>query len=499
MDNTKFVQNLFDQYNKLTYRRRGGYSRPERPSAIRMIDSIRNRFLDDVVHESIIDVLRALGSARAIAKPDTPMFNDDVETICRSMTGESVRGVRELLTTSKFNDDEIDTWFTRAKDYEEMVECEDGEFAHIDDTFYCDFDDVYYYGESGGHEVYTINGGQWVVQIWGEKPYERHAYECAASGDVFDARYFAKGFDIDGDDVCVEWCSRNEWYHHSSNGDDYWSSEPPDDDDDYDEDSDESDSSIPAYHGAYRSWGMEIEKSCKSLRAFYGFELEVDFGTWDKRHEFYVGPFVKNYGSCEIACAETDGSLDDDTGLEVITRPFPIDVLRMKQNPLRTLVEMMAENGAEDGGIGYGVHITTNWQRLHPQHKSRCIDMVIDNQPMTEYIARRSETDFCPYQKVAERGHHVAVHTRPNNASEVRIFRSTSDYGVLMSYVDYLEAVVDWTLDHQRLFTGPIAKAMFRQFVMSQPEKYPFLARRFSPSIIARAVDQEIAECASQS
>lgn len=126
--------------------------------------------------------------------------------------------------------------------------------------------------------------------------------------------------------------------------------------------------------------------------AYYGLEVELEFqGRGDcERYYDEVG------FPAEDLTAERDGSLDEDCGLEVISRPFTLVDLRDHHNPLRKALDMACDlDACEPSPSGYGVHVTTNAQRMAKDHRKRLIDATYDMGKLTAFVAgRKANSDY---------------------------------------------------------------------------------------------------------
>jgi len=420
-----------------------------------------------------LELVRILGAIRLVCRnSDVDQYDNDIHTL---ITEEDTRHIRQFLRQSQFSDAEMNDWFEQAENLGYRA-TSDGVWHPEDDVTMCErCEDVVLIDEAGA--VVTARNGSISnsrEQNWCESCRNNHTFYCEQSDQTYSLSNFSCDQTTWGNTICGEWANYNDWY---CNDEGEWSEDSP-------EDEEEDEFGIPDYHGADRNWSCHT--ATKSLRPFYGFELEVEFDSSVRRKEFYDSE-VK----CDEWCAERDGSLSDDYGLEIITRPIALDELREPGNLLEKITLALKDYDAGDGGQGYGVHITSNVNRFTYDHQQRIVDLIVDMKPLSEFIARRAQTDYYVYKKDGNK--HDAVAPRDNGSFEFRIFRSTVDFAMLMSYVEYLEAAFEWTFDPAREFTGPLAMSLFRRWFLQQPEKFPYLTKRFAP------ITKEIQICASQS
>jgi hypothetical protein len=307
------------------------------------------------------------------------------------------------------------------------------------------------------------------TQEWSKDARESHAFFCDISEEWYACDYYSSSRTDNESTICSEiasdydytWSDRHECYSQES------------DEDEDEDDEEEGRSTIPDYHKATRRWTLDVAN--RSTRAFYGFEIEVRFDDSDDRENFW-----SEHLGCNINfCGELDGSLNDDLGLEVVTRPFPMQELRAPVNVLRTLLTQLRNDGASGDETGYGVHITSNWGRLSPPHKIRMRKFIYTMKPLTIFVSKREETHYASFNDNLDDSH-TAAHVRNREALEIRTFQSTTDYDRLMSYVEYIEALTEWTRDPERSVLGPMAQSGFRYWVCASGI-YPFLATRFAP------------------
>ena len=382
--------------------------------------------------------------------------------------------VRAWLVISDITDTAQDAWFQRAQEQHGIYITEDGWFT--DQTFYCDLHDVWYSRRAQANEVVVRwRNGIWDTETWCRDAVDDDAFYCDASHRYYTSSAFDAGQTVDGDTVCDTWAESNGYW---SGGDGYWHYGDPDDDED--------DCGIPAYHDADRSWSLERART--AAIAFYGFEVELCFEDANSRLDYFeeVG-----FPTAELT-AERDGSLDDDEGLEVISRPFSLAELRQHRSPLQQAMALAEEryDVASPCPAGYGVHITTNAQRLTRDHRSRLVDATYDMRSLTEFVAgRKCDKDFFNYgNKLSRAGSkYTAINERSDGSFEFRVFRGTAEWGVLLSYVEYVDALTEWTRNPGNPTQGPVGQALFRAWVHATG-RYPALSHRFTSTLTKEAL-----------
>ena len=381
--------------------------------------------------------------------------------------------VRAWLDASDIIDTAQDAWFERARDKHGITVTEDGWFT--DDAFVCELHDVWYSRRAQANEVVVRwRHGIWDTETWCRDAVDDDAFYCDGSHRYYASSAFDTGQTVDGDTVCDTWAESNGYW---SDGDGYWRYGDPDDDDD--------DGPIPGYHDAARAWPMDRVRS--SATAYYGLEIELCFDDANERLDYYE---EAGFPTADLT-AERDGSLDDHEGLEVISRPFSLSELRQHRNPLQQAMELAERHDADSPSPGgYGVHITTNAQRLTADHRRRLVDATYDMRALTEFVAgRKNDPDFYNYgNKLSRAGcKYTAINERCDGSFEFRVFRGTPDWQVLLSYVEYVDALTEWTRNPANPTHGPVGQALFRAWTYATG-RYPALSCRFTTTLTKEAL-----------
>jgi hypothetical protein len=407
------------------------------------------------------ELFKTLGAFRFLCRcPGVEQYDEDMQTLASEPT--EVGTIVDWLIASGFSQVEQDEWFAAAE-ARDLITTADGFFAPKDACSWCDHAEEYYlegaFNEVRVHREYR----SWRTETWHEDALG-YAFFCDISQEWYAGSEFTESTTAGGSTICEEWAVQNDWFY--SEQQDGWTDEPDDDSSD-----DRDEYGIPSYHSAERNWSYMLAN--RSTRAFYGFEIELLFSTTRKCVAFY-GDYLADEPD---VCGERDGSLDDDRGLEIITRPFSLEELREPGNRLETLLANAAAYGADptEGDECYGIHITTNWGRLTSDHQDRMRAMVYEQRQMTIWVSQR-ETSYAEFNP--DKGsHHTALHIRSRDAAEMRTFQSTLDWPQVMSYVEYLDALAEWTRNPARPINGPLVGPAFRAWVRSHPS-YPHLAAR---------------------
>lgn len=403
------------------------------------------------------------------ADPDNSAFARDAE----ALKGTEWSEVQEWLQASGLTDGDQAAWQEAAEARFALYPTEDDWFT--DAVFFCELHEVWYSRRTQSHEVVVRwHNGIRTVETWSDEAVEESAFYCDGSQRYYASSAFDSGRTLDGDTFCETWAELNGYW---SDDDGHWRNDDPDDEDE--------DSPIPAYHDADRIWSLETAR--RAVIAYYGLEIELCFENGHDRLDYYE----------EIAfptddlTAERDGSLDDEEGLEVISRPFSLTELHQHRNPLQqAMAAAQRFEAASPSPAGYGVHVTTNAQRLSADHRKRLVDATYDMRALTEFVAgRKNDADYFNYgNKSARTGcKYTAINERPDGSFEFRVFRGTPDWQVLLSYVEYVDALTEWTRNPANPTQGPVGQALFRAWTHATG-RYPGLSRRFTTTLTQEAL-----------
>ena len=389
----------------------------------------------------------------------------------RALTEQDPANIVQWLEDSGFDSTASDAWFTTAEETCGIYRTEDGWFT--DRTFFCELHEVWYSRRTQAHEVVVRwRNGVRTTETWSDDAVEEAAFYCDGSQRYYASSAFDAGRTADNDTVCEAWAELNGYW---SDGDGYWRNDDPDDEDGC---------PIPSYHDANRLWSVETARL--AAVAYYGLEIELCFESAGDRLDYYE---ELDFPTVDLT-AERDGSLDDDEGLKVITRPFTLPELRQHRNPLEQAMEAANRyDVACPSPSGYGVHITTNAQRLTSDHRRRLVDATYDMRALTEFVAgRKSNPEYYSYNKGCRGGEkYTAINERSDGSFEFRVFQGTPDWQVLLSYVEYVDALTEWTRNPANPTHGPVGQALFRAWVYATG-RYPALSRRFTSTLSKEAL-----------
>lgn len=300
-------------------------------------------------------------------------------------------------------------------------------------------------------------------------------------------------------------------YHQNVDGD--WYSEPQDrDDDDRDYDDDSTDE-LYRYHstkGMLRGWTMapdgqpRISTGCWAPLTI-GIELEVES---EERRRDTVAPLVhslRDVIGSDSLYAEEDGSLDDESGFELI---FGWSDLPSWQRAMPRIGTALKEGGviSHDAGVNYGLHVNV------AVSDNICVQSAITwfiNHDATAKLlfalARREPTHYCPrehgkyyptdsHNAAVNFGNTAGVFRANTNGTNVdcnstiasfRLFRGTINPVRLMADIEFCHSLVSaataysYTIDDDatleaKLFMG-FTMRYWQTHVLKNITRYPTL------------------------
>ncbi len=368
-------------------------------------DAVRERFGGE--SRVVIELIRAFGAIRGICRcPSAEQYEKDIHTIGTAGCSD----IEDALEYSGFSEREAHDWLERADEMNYHILC-GGEFGYgeywcVNHEHYCD-------------DTIEVRVGSRNAEIWCRELSASYAFYCEISDEWYANHSYDAALTVDGRTICSQIADRFDYYEIR---DGEYTNEP--------------ESIIPKYHEGDRAWS-ETEANSSS-EAFYGIEVELDFPS-ESREDFYE----EHLADSEDFCGEQDCSLDDEIGMETVTRPFALKELQEKGNSVERLFANLQAAGACAGSDSYGIHITSNVQRLKEDHVERLRNAVCSMQKLSEFVGGRAETRFARFRVDDDK--FVAANMRDNGACEFRFFKATAEYPVLVSYIEYLEAVTAFT------------------------------------------------------
>lgn len=330
-------------------------------------------------------------------------------------------------------------------------------------------------------------------EMWGTEARDDHAFYCTVSGLHYKSDNFGEDSTNADETVCSEymgarasnhdytWSERREcWVYDNDWETGYhdWQEE-----EDEDEDSRLSDFMCGYHNAPKHRFRPRVELAARSLRGFFGYELEMHFDHFDDRESFMADVRGEGYDG-DVVLFERDGSLgDENASVEVITAPLSLAEVQAPDGALARILELACErNGFVDEKCG--THITYNTHRFTRAHRDQMLRGFYALRPLSVFVARRSQPRYASFEKNNEK--YAAINYRNDDLYEFRAFAGTLSHQYAASYAEYIEAIGEWVYDtslpmFQTFYdkADPNTRAAFRAFVRSRSTKYPNLAARF--------------------
>ena len=235
------------------------------------------------------------------------------------------------------------------------------------------------------------------------------------------------------------------------------------------EDDSASSDGLDEYHRGFR----DFRERCQPGKIALGIEIEVD--AHDRGNAVEDLRSLKSRTHYELTLEE-DGSLDDDSGFEIITPPLGYVEWR---EYLPKLAEVMRRNELSvfNKEYEYAIHVTVHRRHLTPLQEARMLMFLCSrgNRGFVQAIAERSacySTDLmggrsyttCPIReslstngwasyttrrggkgkKLVGYGKYAPINLKPELA-EFRIFQSSPEHDTIMKNIEFVYALVEWT------------------------------------------------------
>lgn len=207
----------------------------------------------------------------------------------------------------------------------------------------------------------------------------------------------------------------------------------------------------------YNKGGVECSYNKQPKRRYFGLEMEYSYvdpaEVKSANNKLYNDRFLYN---------KRDGSLYGG-GVEIVTAPMDIDTIKKyfikEMEDIFEYIETVDE--IEDTSYNAGVHIHVNKNSIPPMdlykvHALLNLHCTDDERRVLYYLCGRSDLwGVCDdhYFKLGSSnsltyknnsGRHIALNTRNNNTFEFRLFKSTHDSQVLLSYIELVEKLLEF-------------------------------------------------------
>lgn len=211
----------------------------------------------------------------------------------------------------------------------------------------------------------------------------------------------------------------------------------------------------------YNKDRVECSYKSQPKRRYFGLEMEYSYvdsaRVKSANNKLYSDRFLYN---------KRDGSLYG-SGVEIVTAPMDIDTIKKyfikEMADIFEYIETVDEE--EDTSYNAGVHIHVNKDSIPPMdlykvHALLNLQGNVDEKKVLYYLCGRSDVyGGCDdhYFQIGtahsfkyrnNTGRHIALNTRNANTFEFRLFKSTYDSKVLLSYVELVEKLLEFVHTH---------------------------------------------------
>lgn len=336
----------------------------------------------------------------------------------------------------------------------------DGEFF-TDDYYHENFSSCSCCDSSTRHDDLTeVQGGDFVCERCLRREYSRcdDCGEHVADGDTSS---------VEGNCVCNSCIQNGEYYYWESDGD-YHNSPERDEND------------LPGYHEETRPgwWSRPHEKhGCSKSTPCFGVELELDCDDIPALLESVSGKLL----------AESDGSLKDDTGVELIGGPYTLAQYQERKTPWASVdLSDCRGHNAHTNSQPYGIHVSVGRASFSGDlHVSKFVVLLNQLERLGKLVAQRAVIYNGKYKVRCKCGANSLKTDKyePVNVGskrlEVRIFRSNTRYERIVKNVEYVAATQAYSRDVSmlELASEQSAESGFLKFLQGNAGQYPNLCQ----------------------
>jgi hypothetical protein len=249
----------------------------------------------------------------------------------------------------------------------------------------------------------------------------------------------------------------------------------------------------PRFFGAGRYW--------------LGFELEVELDSEGDSEECNEQAGRVNRRLGEHAYCKNDGSLD--YGFEIVSHPHTLEEFH---NLDWEFMRDLRSNGFvswNNSNCGIHVHVSNtafagNTQKETDMHRIRFAKFIYDNQHQVERIAGRKENSYAQFTdkgRVVNKmltgnqaeGRYEVVNIANSNTIEVRIFKGSLRVERLLSDIEFVHAVVEFTRNMKVVAKDkPFSWSRFVKFAVENDTQYPNLNTIINEAFSSERIKAEI-------
>jgi hypothetical protein len=316
-------------------------------------------------------------------------------------------------------------------DEDDYVITYDGEIHHTDDTFACEkCGDTHHMDDH--RTVFSGRGGRrGCEESWCCSCEENYAFWCEHSENYFDSRFYTC-VEVGYQSVCLEYNDDDLYYWHSS-GEYRWDPEPEDEDEDNDGRS--------SYHGD--RYTRNLWKTHDPFADLFGVELEIYASDKDCLSDICSAARDQGF------IPESDGSLNDALGVEIVAPPLGLRTYRKGQWAV-LLDGIRGKAIGWDAGTGYGIHISIRRSSLTRLQQVKFLRFFPVNRRFCEKVTGRASNGYANYDVVVPwtrdpiTGRYAAAALRESDRIEVRAFRATLKKSSFLKNVQFVAALVEF-------------------------------------------------------
>lgn len=268
-------------------------------------------------------------------------------------------------------------------------------------------------------------------------------------------------------------------------------------------------------NGPIKSWDYKPEPEFfghNGATYYLGLELEVE-NSHDQYGTEETARYIQESYLGARAYIKHDGSISD--GFEIVTHPHTLSAIENDFN--WSVLDRLSSRGfrswdAQDSSCGIHVHISRtafgqdSQRRRVSNHKSdahllRFMKLIYDNQRQVERLAGRSSqrwADFGDKGRLVNKvkngqqsnGRYSAVNTENWNTIEVRVFKGSLNKQRVLSALEFVTAVTEYTRDLKVTGTNrALDWSRFVSYVVAHDREYPNLLAKIDSSLSAELIN----------
>ncbi len=214
----------------------------------------------------------------------------------------------------------------------------------------------------------------------------------------------------------------------------------------------------------------------ETSKLFFGVELEYNADGSDKIESIEQ---ARGLDDNDIY-VKTDGSI---SGYELVSHPRTLASWRkyIVETYSDVLSKIESAGGYADNSTGIHIHISKG--AMCDAHKAKLAMFVNNFTGLSTFVARRNATQYQRYCEKSEQEYvnvqrYEAVNWFNDTTVELRIFKSTFDANILLSYLQYAHAAYQYT--KQDIRACDMTVKGFMSFVNSRHETYSHLSGRLT-------------------